>query len=244
MENNELEEYLKNLNQSLNEIKIKLSMPNSITQIRNARFWLPNYPRDIIQKIMVDTSNYWDTYALNFINIFLKENATILDIGANIGSHSIYWAIERNAAKVYSFEPLPSTFEILKKNIELNKLEDKIIPYNFGLSDKKSKAMLQAYDHTNIGSASFIKDKNGIFELKTLDSLKIKDKIDLIKIDVEGAEVEVLQGAKKTILKNKPTIVIESFHNKDKVDEILNSLGYLQTLTIREGEDFIYQFVQ
>lgn len=244
MGNNELEEYLKNLNQSLNEIKIKLSMPNSITQIRNARFWLPNYPRDIIQKIMVDTSNYWDTYALNFINIFLKENATILDIGANIGSHSIYWAIERNATKVYSFEPLPSTFEILKKNIELNKLEDKIIPYNFGLSDKKSKAMLQTYDHTNIGSASFIKDKNGIFELKTLDSLKIKDKIDLIKIDVEGAEVEVLQGAKKTILKNKPTIVIESFHNKDKVDEILNSLGYLQTLTIREGEDFIYQYVQ
>ena len=243
METEELEEYLKNLNQNLEEIKIKLSMPNSIAQIRNARFWLPNYPRDIIQKIMVKTSDYWDTYALNYIDIFIKEHATILDIGANIGSHSIYWAIKRNADKIYSFEPLPATFEILKKNIELNKLEDKIIPYNFGLSDKKSKAMLQTYTPDNIGAASFTKNKNGLFELRTLDSLKIKDKIDLIKIDVEGAEVEVLKGAKKTIIKNTPTIVIESFNRKNEIDEFLNPLGYLKTLSIREGEDYVYQFI-
>lgn len=244
MNSENLEEYIKTLSESLEEIKIKLSMPNSITQIRNARFWLPNYPRDIIQKIMVNTSNYWDTSALKIMDIFIQENATIIDIGANIGSHSIYWAIERNAAKIYSFEPLPSTFEILKKNIELNHLEEKIIAYNFGLSDKKSKAMIQSYDHNNIGSTSFKKDKNGLFQLRTLDSLKIKDKIDLIKIDVEGAEVEVLNGAIKTITKSRPVIVVESFHRKDEVDKILNSLGYFQTVTIRQGEDYVYQYVQ
>ena len=73
--------------------------------------------------------------------------------------------------------------------------------------------------------------------------MKIKDKIDLIKIDVEGAEVEVLKGAKKTIIKNTPTIVIESFNRKNEIDEFLNPLGYLKTLSIREGEDYVYQFI-
>ena len=70
---------------------------------------------------------------------------------------------------------------------------------------------------------------------------KIPEKIDLMKIDVEGAEVEVLIGAMNTIRENKPVIVIESFNRKTEIDDIFMSLGYKQVDTIRQGEDYIYK---
>ena len=65
-----------------------------------------------------NTKRYWDMRAHNLINKYLGDNATIIDIGANIGSHSIYWALTRSAKKVYAFEPLNETYEILKTNID------------------------------------------------------------------------------------------------------------------------------
>ena len=83
--------------------------------------------------------------------------------------------------------------------------------------------------------------KYGDFYLKTLDSLELPDeKIDLIKIDVEGAEVKTLEGAINTIKKHKPMIVIESFNNKNTVESMLFPLGYKLVETIRENEDYIY----
>ena len=72
------------------------------------------------------------------------------------------------------------------------------------------------------------------------DSLNIQEKIDLIKIDVEGAEVEVLEGAIETIKKYKPVIVVESFNRKNECDYILCNLGYKLKDIIREGEDYVY----
>ena len=226
----------------LQDLRTKLCMPNGVTQIKNARFYLPNFPEDCIQQCMVRGRDYWDTGALYIIDRYLKEGAVILDIGANIGSHSVFWALERNAKKIYSFEPLKGTYEILLKNIELNELENVIFPFNVGLSDEESFAKVKTFDARNIGSTSFAKSKTGNFKLVTLDSMDIKEKIDLIKIDVEGHEVEVLMGGLKTISKNKPVIVIESFHRKVEIDTIFNELQYTQVATIREGEDYIYQY--
>lgn len=236
-----MENLLKQLAAGIDEIKLKLSMPNSIAQIKNARFYLPNFPIDCIQRIMVLTQNYWDTAALNIINKYLPDEAVILDIGANIGSHSVYWALEKNAKKIYAYEPLESTYEILAKNIELNHLEDKVKTFNYGLFNLDTKASVSSFNVTNVGNTSFAPSSGGNFELRRLDSIKIPEKIDLIKIDVEGAEVEVLIGAMNTIRQNKPVIVIESFNRKTEIDDIFVSLGYRQVDTIRQGEDYIYK---
>ena len=223
-------------------IKQKLSLPNGIAQIRNARFYLPDYPTDCIQSCIANGNDYWDTHALYIIDKYIPDDAVILDIGANIGSHSLYWTLERDAKKIYAFEPLPGTYEILQKNIELNNLNDRIISFNFGLSDEEINAKIGSYNKQNIGGTSFVKADKGNFKLKTLDSLNIPEKIDLFKIDVEGAEVEVLLGAVETIKKNKPIIVIESFNRKNQIDIVFNELGYKQVETIREGEDYIYTY--
>lgn len=238
---NDIETEINGIKNSLNDIKLKISMPNGIMQIKNARFYLPNFPSDCIQRCMAQMQDYWDRIALNIINKYLPENAVILDIGANIGSHTVYWALERNAKKIYSFEPLDATYEILERNVELNKLQNCVETYNVGLYSTECKAKVAQYNIINIGNTSFTPEKNGKFVLKTLDSFDFKDKIDLIKIDVEGAEVEVLQGGIKTLRKYKPVLVIESFNRKVEVDKFLSDLDYVQVDTIRQGEDYIYK---
>ena len=224
----------------INDLRLKMSMPDSVIQIKNAVFYLPNFPADVIQRYIVSAQDYWDMQALNIINKYLKPNSTILDIGANIGSHTVYWCLEKQAKKVYAFEPLGTTFDILKRNVELNNIDDRVELFNIGLSNIETNASVSNYNIQNIGNTSFKPDDNGQFKLKCLDSIKIKEKIDLIKIDVEGAEVEVLHGALSTIRKDNPIIVIESFNHKQEIDNILMSLGYKLSEVIRQGEDYIY----
>ncbi len=236
-----MEKLLNQINSGLEEIRYKLSMPDSVAQIKNARFYLPNFPVDCLQRIMVLTQNYWDIAALNIINKYLPDQAVILDIGANIGNHTVYWALERNAKKIYSFEPLVSTFEILEKNIKLNNLENRVTLFNFGLFNEETNASVAVYNLRNVGLTSFTPNENGNFKLKKLDEIDIPEKIDLMKVDVEGAEVQMLQGAVETIKRNKPVIVIETYKYKPEVEGILLPLGYKQVDTIREGEDYIYK---
>ncbi len=217
---------------------------DKIFEIKKAKFYLPHYPVDSISNVMVGLNNYWDNWqngAIPVIDKYLPDNAVILDIGANVGSHTVYWALERNARKIYAFEPLPDTFSILKTNIELNNLQSKVVLYNTGLSDTDCTTKIGLYRETNIGGTSFKKDQNGEFKFSPLDSFEIKEHIDLIKIDVEGAEIEVLNGAINTIKESKPIIVLETFDKKSEVDDFMHEIGYEQIDTIREGEDYIYR---
>ena len=218
---------------------------DKVFDIKKAKFYLPHYPTDCISSIMVNSKDYWDNWAggaLGIINKYLPDNAVILDIGANIGSHTVYWAFERNAKKIYAFEPLPDTFNILKTNIELNSLQNRVEIYNIGLSNESCSCSIDKYNESNIGGTSFKKSDRGNFIFKPLDNFGFDEKINLIKIDVEGAEVNVLNGGKKTIVKNKPVIVIETFTHKKEVDEFMASISYKQVDTIREGEDYIYRY--
>lgn len=218
---------------------------SKVFNIKKAKFYLPYHEQDSISRIMVGTMDYWDNWqggALKIIDKFLPNNAVIVDIGANVGSHSIYWALERNARKVYSFEPYPDTFEILKTNVILNNLTDTITVNNFGLADEFCNLKVEKYSPVNIGGTSFVKANDGTFYFCPLDSIDIKEPIDLIKIDVEGGEVDVLNGMTKTLVKNFPVIVIETFTHKDEVDAFMKNFHYKLAETIREGEDYIYTY--
>lgn len=218
-------------------------MQDNIYDIRGTKFYLPDTQTDCIQASIRLSNDYWDMPAHHKINQFLIDNAIILDIGANIGSHTLYWAKERQAKKIYSFEPFKRMFDILKKNIELNSLEDTVTIFNVGLSDEVVHASPNVVFEGNLGGTSFVKNNSGESLLKPLDSFEFEEKIDLVKIDVEGHEVQVLKGAVNTLKKHRPIIVIETFTNKAAVDDILSKLGYRLFDTIREGEDYIYKCI-
>ena len=221
-----------------------LSMPSDkIVNINLAKFYVPNYPTDLIQSEIVDNGTFFEIDLLKELQPYIKKNAVILDIGANIGNHSVYWAVKTDAKRIYSFEPVKDFFKILQKNVEINNLTNKIKILNIGLSDKKINGTISSYDRTNIGETHVKQDPNGNLLLDKLDNIKIEeDTIDFVKIDVEGHELEVLQGARETLLKYKPTIFVESFPDKKpKVHEYLTNLGYRLEKSF-VGNNYIYVF--
>ena len=165
-----------------------------------------------------------------FVNEYFVpiEGDVIIDIGANIGTFSVKSAHHvLKKGKVIAIEADPNTFTQLKKNIELNKLEN-IIPINLAVFNKKTALKLNRANSSGESSLKFSKGSEYIqVNTQTLDevltSLRIK-KIDWIKIDVEGSEVEVLEGATKTLqLHNNLKMLIE-LHFEGERDIIENIL--------------------
>lgn len=221
----------------------KLSMRGDIWRIDDTLFYVPNYPTDLVQSYIVDNDMFFEEDILVKLDEYISDDFVILDIGANIGNHSLYWSKKRNIRKIYCFEPIVDTFAILQKNIQLNALEKSVQPINIGLSDEKTMAKIQTFRYSNIGGTSINKDMSGNLQLDRLDNIEIKEqKIDFVKIDVEGHEISVLKGAENTIKKYRPIIFIESFSNNYQfIDEILISWGYV-LLRRFPDENYLYVY--
>ena len=160
---------------------------------------------------------------------FVLTKGVFLDIGANVGKYSIMLGNQlEKKGKVYAFEPEPSNLKSLNRNLNLNKLKNvHIIP--LACFDKKGKINFYL-NNKNTGGHSLIKksDKKISINANTLDSIvKVENikNIKLIKIDVEGAELNVLKGAKEVLKKYKPKIIFETYF-PNKVLPYLKNFNY------------------
>ena len=179
-------------------------------------------------------NNNFEEVNLNYINkifengVINKAKGGVLDIGANIGNHALYFALEGNADFVYAFEPIEDTFKILKRNVEINNLENKISLFNCAVGAKHVMTTITNYHDDNIGGTQLAYSDKGNIECITIDDMRIKKDIKLIKIDVEGFEAEVIIGARRTIAEKQPYILVEiwSIENMQIIESILKPLGY------------------
>ena len=150
-----------------------------------------------------------------------------IDIGANCGYYSILIAKSISDIVIKSFEPNKDAYLKFKKTLEINPvLKDKIRIYNFGLSNENGKLQMQSmikhgYSQTG-GSAIVENNPYENFDVYYAD-FKIGDKVInkfnnmiAIKIDVEGHEINVLEGLKNTLLNSKVIIQIEIFEKNSK----------------------------
>lgn len=140
---------------------------------------------------------------MGFLLHFLRKEDLFFDIGANVGSYTIL-ASGCIAAKSVSFEPIPATFEWLKKNIELNHLNDVVLARNIGIgSSKNILYFTKAFDtvnHVVINPGSMNSEEMIKVPVEDLDTIVTKEGIPiLIKIDVEGFETDVLNGMSQTL---------------------------------------------
>lgn len=206
----------------------KLSLADNTFRVKNTLFYVPNYPMDSVQYSIVTKQDFVEIQILKELDKYIPENAIIIDAGANIGNHTLYWANVRHAKKIYSFEPVPETFRTLVKNIEINNLKDVVLAKNIGLSNVRACANVKDYWFENTGGTAIEVDERGCMPVDKLDNLKInEDRIDFMKIDVECHEIELLNGAAETLKKYKPIIFIESISPfYTEVDKILLDLGY------------------
>lgn len=196
--------------------------------------------------------NYYDKRGIAFIKKTLKPNNTFIDIGANIGSYSLIASkgVGKNG-KVICFEAIKKTFNKLTKNINDNGLIN-IEVYNNAIYNNNQILTLFVANNSNLGMSSIHQhdSQSGTkesCEAVTLDSF-IKsnsiEAIDLIKIDVEGAELYALEGMKECIQKFKPSIFIELSNNvlknteinKQQIIDLLINQGYKMFGINEKGE--------
>lgn len=161
-----------------------------------------------------------DTYEIRETRYFkslLKPCSVVFDIGANVGYYSLIAApLVGSGGRIYAFEPVSQQFGRLKDNALRNGF-CQILPYKLALSDKTGEALIHLEDEFNTGSASLrpAKIQNALDEIvacATLDDFvesQALDRLDVIKIDVEGYESAVLKGGHKTLEAFRPALLVE-----------------------------------
>lgn len=175
-------------------------MAYSQVDLQNMKF---NYRTDdkyIGQRIALDK---YEKYETTMIMSQVNMNSVVLDVGANIGYYTLLLA--KIVKKVYAFEPDTENFKILEKNVEENNLTN-VVLVNKAVGDENTKVGIKK-NTDNYGDSRVVVGNK--IDCVRLDDF-IKEQVDLIKIDVQGFEPKVIEGAKKIIKKDRPILFIES----------------------------------
>lgn len=233
-------EFIKDTN--ISKIIIEDNTLVMITRDYNIKLICNNYDKRAIPIEILNFNNYEKEELDMIIKILEIVNPKfILDIGANIGYISLILGKYFKNASIYSFEPILSTFDILKKNIEINKLSN-IFINNCGISDENKLVTFYYYPEGTVNtSMKNLSQKKDVIEIKSyvkkLDDIveNLNMKIDFLKCDIEGAELFAFKGGVNSLIKYKPIIYTEllrkwaekfNYFCNDIID-LLNGIGYL-----------------
>lgn len=210
------------------------SLSKEVDQVKTAvgRYVLRFHDeRDHIYGQVKSTRDFYESAMLKALLPLLAQGDFVVDVGANVGNHAVFFAGEAKC-RVLAIEPVAVTHELLVKNIESNGLEESIYPREFGLGDSSGFARAEQIDNTNLGATQLsASDSRDDIVVRRMDSLPeiLVNNVRLIKVDVEGMEVEVLRGAHGVIVRDLPFIVCECQTEADfrVVFEHLSSYGYM-----------------
>lgn len=199
--------------------------------MKNVDGWMvPDFDRVIAKQCRCFPDTHYQQDILNWALLNIKNFNLAVDVGANIGLHSVRFA--QKFSQVESFEPFSINYECLKKNVSTFtnvNLHKKALG-----SINKTETISLPKDLDNSGAVSFVDFQNSereliheSVEIKTLDDYKLSP--DLIKIDTQNYELEVLKGARNTLEKHKPVLIIEVGKGKPlhDIQEYLNQFGYI-----------------
>ncbi len=164
--------------------------------------------QDEIQKYHY-AGSFYEVEELSIIRRYVPEGATILDIGTNIGNHAIFFEKVLKAKEVIVIEPNPIAIHGLKINLALNNCQHINQDYlGIGLANGSFRAEIRIPEN-NLGGAFLEASEDKGAPVEKGDKFFSRKFIDFIKIDVEGLEIDVLNGLARTIEKNRPSFFIE-----------------------------------
>jgi FkbM family methyltransferase len=185
----------------------------------------------------------YEPFESHLLRVMSQDAHVICDVGANIGWYALHIALNAPTSKLHAFEPIPSTYARLTTNIELNAIGQNITANPFGLSNAIGEHAMFSPTASGSPAASMTKlhptEENTTLTCRfsTLDKYardKNFTRLDLLKCDVEGAELMVLQGGLETINTFKPKLLLEllrkwssafGYHPNDVVN-LLGKMGY------------------
>ncbi|WP_347108235.1 FkbM family methyltransferase [Paenarthrobacter sp. S56] len=197
------------------------------------RFALEAIKGDHIGATLAASNKFYEWQYLGTLAEYLEPGDLVIDVGANIGNHSLYFA-GVCGADVIAFEPLPIAFEVLQRNVRANSLEPNIEVRQVAVGAAPAKAKLEKLDLANVGATSFSVDTEGDFEVSSLDAESINRQVALIKVDAEGMDLQVLRGAAELIARDRPILAVEA---ATKVDQ-----ANLEQFAAEAGYSFVAEF--
>ena len=196
--------------------------------------YLPD-PEDHIQARIIERRCFYEQELLDDIVARVPAGGLAIDAGANIGNHSVFLA-QHAGLKVYAFEPHPELFEILAENVRLNGLTEQVKLFKAGVGGQAEQRGLSVMDANNLGKTMLLRrrSENPVAEVMRLDDLELERPVTLIKLDIEGMELEALRGATAILERDRPLIYVEA---KSPL-----CLSALETLLLRYGYTVLDRF--
>jgi len=179
----------------------------------------------------------WEPEVSTAVKRSVEKGTTALDVGGHIGYYTLLLAkLVGTGGRVFSFEPSPENFEYLEKNVQINGLKCVSVSRKALFSKAGTFTMTIPDEGTNSGGASIVNNVGSSqleVETTTMDSFCEGNAVQpgFIKMDVEGAEYDVLVGGERTIRRSRPKMLIELHHFDGNVDghpvpTLLESWGY------------------
>ena len=166
--------------------------------------------QDHIARTIEATGGFYEAELLADIRSRLFFPECAVDVGAHVGNHTLYFS-KILGLKTIAFEPNPQTFALLAANIRENGVESLCRLRHAAVGAVAGRVRAVAASADNSGMARVEADAGGDTPLVSLDEdLEHDVRIDVIKIDVEGWELDVLRGAARTIEKHRPLIYVEA----------------------------------
>lgn len=216
---------------------------------------------------MILRHNAWEPKLIEALCGYMREDSHFLDIGANIGYHTLYAAASHPNVRCLGFEPHPGVYRQLKRSADENRFTNiKVYPLAVGDVSGMTKFHMQSGDSYNRGMSGIDlypglgSDYEMIdVEICTLDSLlrdEDKASVSVIKIDTQGHEFQVLQGAAEVLRRSRPVVSFELHHNSGyKLEHLLELLpdyaaykihpwsGEIRTLDEPDPDQFLEDFI-
>src|SRR3990170_708877 len=179
---------------------------------------------------------FYEKYETALFKSVVKKGMVVVDIGANIGYYTLLAShLVGREGKVFAFEPDPSNYDLLLKNIEINACTN-VVPVQKAISSKSGRIKL-FLDKNNLGGHSLSEanvDKSSFIAVEAIlldDFFKNIDvKIDVVKMDVQGLEMHVLEGMTDTVNQNANLKIITEFWPIGLQNAGSSSIGFLQKL--------------
>lgn len=203
-----------------------VNTPNGIFYIDVEDCWIRNH---------MSSGKVFEHHIINgMLKRYIENSKYVVDVGANIGCHAVSYAGFNPDIKIWAFEPQEKLYNILTKNVQINKYNDRITLYKNGLGHRNMTCNMAGLETADKDTLRGGCNKGGLgigkggeeIMVTTLDSYELPG-LDFIKIDVEGAEGLVIKGGEKTISKYKPIICFE--HNYQRIDPSVVGLKDIST---------------
>ena len=190
---------------------------------RRIELWTHPEP-DHLATLIRSSGRFYESDVLAKVQEVYWPGTTIVDVGANIGNHTVFFAAILGA-QVIAMEPYRASHDLLEVNVAANGIEDRVRTHCVALGERDGSGSVRIGDPGNLGTVGIQAD-GGDIPIRSLDGMALDTPIGLIKIDVEGDEAAVLAGARQTIRRWLPDIIVEA----DGADRFLATARQLQEL--------------